>query len=198
MGALMGGAFATAAYFMPFNLKPFSEGPGDDIANQVGAVLNREIDSSLKGAAFGAAMAGMTGGNIGEGAAMGAAAWAAGSAGNMLIGNAVGFIGSGFQAPIYENGMYVYGGNSRGALTIGNAVWADTQSMPALEAAHEEFGHGHFQSDLLGPLYLPLHGLDQITFTHMLEYDTLGGAPTYNDLYVPPQRPWTWWQQFGQ
>ena len=37
MGALMGGAFATAAYFMPGNLKIFSEGPGDDIANQVGA-----------------------------------------------------------------------------------------------------------------------------------------------------------------
>jgi hypothetical protein len=42
---------------------------------------------------------------------MGGAAWAAGEAGNMLIGNAAGFIGSGFQAPNYENGMYVYKGN---------------------------------------------------------------------------------------
>ncbi len=194
IGAVTGGVFAAAAYLMPSNINIFSQGPGDDIANQVGAIVNREIDSSLKGAAFGAAMAGMTGGNIGEGAAMGAAAWAAGSAGNMLIGNAFAFAASGFQAPTYDNGMYIYTGNPWGNVTIGNAVWANSYPMPPAFTIHEELGHGQFQSDLLGPLYLPLQGLDQITFTHMLEYSTLGGAPTYYDLYPPGQRPWTWWQ----
>ncbi len=199
IGALTGGAFAAAAYAFPIpGLKIFPEGPEATFANQAGSIANRMISSSLTGAAFGAASAGMTGGDMLHGAAMGAAAWAAGSAGNMLIGNAVGWIGSGFQAPTYENGMYVYPGNSRGALTIGNAVWAETRSMDPTIAIHEEYGHGKFQSNLLGPAYLPAHLLDQATFTHMLEYGTLGGAPTYYDLPPGYARPWTWWQQFTQ
>lgn len=196
IGALTGGAFAFGAYALPApGLKFFTEGPKATFANHMGGIANRMINSSLTGAAFGATYAGMTGGDMLHGAAMGAAAWAAGSAGNMLIGNAVGFIGSGFNAPTYENGMYVYEGNSRGALTIGNAVWGPNEAMPPMLASHE-FGHGKFQSNLLGPLYLPLHVIDQVTFTHMFEYSPslLGGAPTYNNLYLPSQRPWTWWQ----
>ena len=195
-GTLVGGAFALGAYALPIpGLKMFAEGPEATFANHVGGIANRMINSSLTGAAFGAVSAGMTGGDMLHGAAMGAAAWAAGSAANMLIGNAVGWIGSGFQAPRYQNGVYIYGGNSRGALTIGNAVWGPNEAMPPMLASHE-FGHGKFQSNLLGPLYLPFHALDQATFTHMFEYSSLllGGAPTYNDLYLPSQRPWTWWQ----
>jgi len=199
-GTLVGGAFALGAYALPTpGLKMFAEGPEATFANHVGGIANRMINSSLTGAAFGAASAGMTGGDMLHGAAMGAATWAAGSVANMLIGNAVGWIGSGFQAPRYENGMYIYEGNSRGALTIGNAVWGPNEAMPPMLASHE-YGHGKFQSNLLGPLYLPFHALDQATFTHMFEYSSLllGGAPTYNDLYLPSQRPWTWWQQFAK
>jgi RHS repeat-associated protein len=199
IGALSGGAFAAAAYALPApKFKIFGEGPADTLANRVGSIGNRIINSSLTGAAFGGASAGMTGGDVLEGMAMGAAGWAAGSAGNMLIGHAIGFVGSGFEAPTFKDGVFIYGGNRGGHLTIGNVVWEHPSGMSPSEFIHEQSGHGTFQANLLGPAYLPAHILDKMTFSLTLEYSQpmLGGAPTYYDLYPPQDRPWTWWSIF--
>ena len=199
IGALSGGAFAAAAYALPApKFKIFGEGPADTLANRVGSIGNRIINSSLTGAAFGGVSAGMTGGDILQGMAMGAVGWAAGSAGNMLIGHAAGFVGSSFEAPTFKDGVFIYGGNSKGYLTIGNVVWQAPEGMSPSLFVHEQTGHGTFQSNLLGPAYLPAHLLDKMTFSLMLEYSQplLGGAPTYYDLYLPQNRPWTWWSIF--
>ena len=121
--------------------------------------------------------------------------WAGGDVANSLIGHAVGFVGSGFQKPEFQEGMFVYGGNPA-AVAIGNAVWGPAAGMSPSILAHEG-GHSLFQGPLLGPGYLAAHILDKVTFSFSLEYSrgSLGGAPSYNDLPVRHPPTWRWWQK---
>jgi len=187
-GALTGGIVGGLGSFGIPNFAPFGE-------SAAGSIGNRLFNTSLTGGAFGAAYSGVTGGDIWQGASKGAMAWAVGDTANMLIGNAIGFVGSGFKGPEYKNGVFVYKGNPWGHLTIGNAVWETQSGMSPVEFSHETDGHSFFQGKLLGPAYLPAHIADQLTVTHMFEYSKilLGGAPTYYDLYPSGERPWTWW-----
>ncbi len=158
--ALWGGMFSAAASYVGTpNFQPF----GDSAAGSIG---NRLFNSGLTGAAFGAAYAGMTGGDIGQGATMGALGWAAGEAGNMLVGHAVGLIGSGGKAPIFENGAFYYDVNTPGWITFGNVVTGPYGSLDnpyrlpdgrTFTYREHELGHASPQGTLLGPAYIPAH-----------------------------------------
>ena len=193
-GALYGGAFGLAAELVPI---PKFELFGSSMKNAAANIANKLFNSAVTGSVFGATFAGVTGGDVGQGAAYGAMGWAAGEAANMLIGHAVGFIGSGFKGPEFENGAFIYKGNSSGVLAVGNVLFANEEmmSIPGMPE-HEVQGHNEFQGTLFGPSYLLLHGIDKLTSTYMLEYykPLLGGNPTYYDL--PVERPKTWWMWF--
>ena len=155
-GGLVGGITGgLASYGFP-NFQPFGSGA-------MGSIGNRIFNNGLTGGAIGAAYAGMTGEDIGRGASMGAALWAAGEAGNMLVGHTVGFVGSGFNAPKFENGAFYYDMNTNGWITFSNVVSGSYGEIDQIYTlpdnrsfsyrAHEL---GHLpQSTILGPAYIP-------------------------------------------
>jgi RHS repeat-associated protein len=163
-GALSGAAFgfAAGAIGVP-SFHPFGDGAMGSIGNSV-------FNSGLTGGALGATYAGVTGGDIGQGAARGAALWAAGAAGNMLVGHTVGLIASGGELPVLSNGAFVYDTPFfDSAITFGNVVigGSDVLSGPVwqgsfLNRSYTVYDHelGHMpQGTLLGPGYIPAHAL---------------------------------------
>ncbi len=157
-GALTGGIMGGLGAFGTPNYSPF----GDSAAGSIG---NRLFNSSLTGGSFGATYAGITGGDVWQGAGQGAFAWASGEAANMMIGHTVGFIGSGFNGPSFNNGAFYYDTGFDGWITFGNVISGpsaglnDVYSLPGgRRFTYGEHELGHLpQGTLLGPAYIPAH-----------------------------------------
>jgi RHS repeat-associated protein len=192
IGALSGGAFSLAGSTVGVpNFEPF----GSSKTNALAGMANRYLNTSLTGAGYGAAYAGMTGGNVLKGAGMGALGWAAGDTGNMLIGHGVGFIGSNFSAPKWQDGVWIYEGNVSGAITFGNVILGQKGFSEYNQARYDswqsrmyrhEFGHV-YQYQALGPSFLPAYvGQFPVALTvfenpfqfNIFENFFLRGAPT--------------------
>jgi hypothetical protein len=158
-------------------------------------MANRFFNTGLTGAGYGAAYAAMSGGNIMKGAASGALGWIAGDTANMLIGHTVGFVGSGFSTPKWQDGAWIYEGNVSGAITFGNVILGETGFSSYKTAPYNtqesrlyrhEFGHV-YQYQALGPSFLPAYGVQfpgaLVVFQNpfrfnMFENFFLSGAPT--------------------
>jgi len=195
LSAVIRAQLMSVAAYMVASVNYSPELFGATKTNAWAAVANRMFDSALTGAVFGAATAEIHGGDVMQGAKMGAVYWSAGEAANMAIGHLIGFVGSGFKGPQpFKDGAFIYGGGNKwaDATTFGNVIWTNGSTLSPNVMAHE-LGHAYYQGRIFGPAYLPLHIVDNLTFTHALEYNKtlLGGAPTYPELGVSVP---TWWQ----
>jgi RHS repeat-associated protein len=158
--ALTGGIIGGLGSLGLPNFAPF----GDSAAGSIG---NRLVNTSLTGAGFGAAYAGLTGGDIGHGAASGALGWAAGEAGNMLIGHGLGLAMSG-KGPKYKNGAFYYYPKGQGPFTVGGVIIGD-KGMLAMsyyingqQYSVDQHERAHFPQDVaLSVSYIPVHLISQ-------------------------------------
>jgi hypothetical protein len=197
IGAASGGLFSLAGSTIGV---PDFELFGSSKTNAWAGMANRFFNTGLTGAGYGAAYAGMTGGNVLKGAGMGALGWMTGDAANMMIGHAVGLIGSGFSAPKGQDGAWIYEGNVSGAITFGNVILAEKgfpgyESLPYDTKGSRLYRHelGHvYQYQVLGPSFLPgyvaqfpaaLAVFKNPFELNILENFFLKGAPTTYEIY---------------
>jgi RHS repeat-associated protein len=134
---------------------PFGQGA-------LGSIGNRVFNTALAGSLLGGSYAAITGGDIGKGALNGAKNWAVGEGVNMIVGHSVGFIGSGFEKPKFENGAFFYDTPFDGWITFSNVV---SGPYGHLDESYQINGRtytwrahelGHLpQGTLLGPAYIP-------------------------------------------
>jgi RHS repeat-associated protein len=183
LGALMGGA---GGYIAAGGLGGgIIDGVGFDFGKSIIGTFATEIANDVtRGFLIGTTTSLISGRKFGdaliEGLAFGIVG-AAGAQANNLIGHAVGFVASGFQAPEFRDGAFFYKigfkCESCTAITIGNAITYNAQfgipprnilgEFAPLGDAHapynirvHELGHVP-QSRVLGFLYLPAHALSQ-------------------------------------
>jgi|GEM_PF-3943519 len=83
---------------------------------------------------------------------------------SFLLGNAIGFVGSGFSAPTFRNGAYLYDANlPLGYLTLGDVtIGANATSISTTSWIYEHEGWHRDSSfeQSLGGAYIPAHLLD--------------------------------------
>ncbi len=160
-GAAMGAGFGFVRSYVPTLNVPWA-GHG-----AAGGLINPVLNDAITGAAMGAGVATIQGEDAGQGALIGAVYGGAGTAFNMAVGHTVGFFGSGRDAPAYDekNGVFTYGNNTHGAITFGNVIFRhnDINSTGSFgDIFLHELGHASPQSSILGPLYLPAHGVSLV------------------------------------
>jgi RHS repeat-associated protein len=116
------------------SVAPFGSGPWATFGNQI-------VTDAIRGGVTGGVSAAMDGRNVWSGTVRGAATAAIAGQVNNAIGHAIGFVGSGFQAPTYNSTLnaFVYSGNPYGGITFGNVIYGPDDmlnSYPGL-AGHE-------------------------------------------------------------
>ena len=148
------------------NFQPF----GNSETSGFASITNHLFNTTLTGSVFGAGFAAVNGDNVLQGAERGAIDWAAGEAGNMMIGNAIGYVEAG-KGPEFRNGAFYYDVKGGGLFTIGGVIIGDNDNLvdSVPQGDKVDIGHtleqhelGHFpQQTICGPLYAPLNLISQ-------------------------------------
>ncbi len=159
-GMLMGAAQgAVISMVSTPNFSPFG-------GSAAGSIGNRLFNSALTGAGLGAVYSYIKGDDIGQGALNGAMLWTAGEAAHMIAGHTVGFIGSGGNAPKFENGVFYYDAPQwSGWITLSNVISGPYSRLDRMYTLPDgrtfnyrqhEVGHTP-QGTVLGPAYGAAH-----------------------------------------
>lgn len=81
-----------------------------------------------------------------------------------ILGNAIGFVGSGFSAPTFRNGAYLYDVNMSGYLTLGDVTMGPDATSPNFQGTwydlHEGWHRDSGYEQSLGAMYIPVHLFD--------------------------------------
>jgi len=177
-GILSGGLFASASLigYRADNPFGFWARRPDSVFQ---TTVNQLARSAFHGAVYGGMHAIASGENILSGILHGAKGQALGSLGNMAVGHALGIAGSlasgnGFLPdPVAGQFVYktpIYANISKGYITFGNVTLAQDNDWPQ---AHE-FKHTDMQDPVLGPAYIPAHGLSLVLGTVEGRFFTFG------------------------